>query len=361
MLGRSQHLSKCPLSCGACSPTSPQPGGASETSTSTSMLDPRVPRGAWSSDTLYIMATWPLSPVHTAGRGGQPVAPGSSAGSKQGTTRAAPSAPGEAWTRCRESTGICRVKPMGQVREDWAPKPKLGRRGEEVEVPGTPQPPNGSALAVEAEELQAVAAPCVPEVGDGRGWEGSAREPRGHEGVPGWAGAYQGGGDPGVEAQQAHVPLHAAVHDQPVLASGLPHQLPVDCESRGARGARGPADSQHGCGASGPLRCPVPAGPPRAALPALEGSSLCSGPRAPECAGTGGAACARAWGAAAEPHAARCPASWDGSNRPASPAPDPGPPPRRPRPSKSNRERANEETSESSGPLSFGERKPPSD
>lgn len=50
----------------------------------------------------------------------------------------------------------------------------------------------------------------------------------------GWAraGPYQGGGDPGVETQQAHVLLHGAVYHQPQFPSDLPHQLPVDCEDR---------------------------------------------------------------------------------------------------------------------------------
>lgn len=49
---------------------------------------------------------------------------------------------------------------------------------------------------------------------------------------------YQGRGDPGVEAQQAHVPFHAAVHHQRGLPPGLPYQLPVDCEGRGAHVGR---------------------------------------------------------------------------------------------------------------------------
>lgn len=39
---------------------------------------------------------------------------------------------------------------------------------------------------------------------------------------------YQGGRDPGVEAQQPHVLLHVAVHQQLVLPSDPPHQLLVD-------------------------------------------------------------------------------------------------------------------------------------
>lgn len=39
---------------------------------------------------------------------------------------------------------------------------------------------------------------------------------------------YQGGGNPRVEAQQAHVRFHAAVDHQMVLPAGLPYQLAVD-------------------------------------------------------------------------------------------------------------------------------------
>lgn len=49
---------------------------------------------------------------------------------------------------------------------------------------------------------------------------------------PGRRGPYQGGGDPGVEAQQAHVPLHAAVHHQPALPADSAHQLLADCGDR---------------------------------------------------------------------------------------------------------------------------------
>lgn len=39
---------------------------------------------------------------------------------------------------------------------------------------------------------------------------------------------YQGGGNPRVEAQQAHVRFHAAVDHQMALPTGLPYQLAVD-------------------------------------------------------------------------------------------------------------------------------------
>lgn len=50
----------------------------------------------------------------------------------------------------------------------------------------------------------------------------------GLQGQDGRGGPYQGGRDPRVEAQQAHVLLHAAVHHQPSLPIHLPYQLPVD-------------------------------------------------------------------------------------------------------------------------------------
>lgn len=75
-----------------------------------------------------------------------------------------------------------------------------------------------------------------PAAGWGTGRGGAGHRMRGSaEGVQGWAGPYQGSGDPGVETQQPHVTLHAAVHHQPLLPSDLPHQLPVDCEGRGTR------------------------------------------------------------------------------------------------------------------------------
>lgn len=39
---------------------------------------------------------------------------------------------------------------------------------------------------------------------------------------------YQGGGDPRVEAQEAHVRLHATVDHQMTLPAGFPYQLTVD-------------------------------------------------------------------------------------------------------------------------------------
>lgn len=64
-----------------------------------------------------------------------------------------------------------------------------------------------------------------------------AQEPWRHEGtgaVEGTLGQkalrfpYQRGGDPRVEAQEAHVRLHATVDHQMALPSGLPNQLTVD-------------------------------------------------------------------------------------------------------------------------------------
>lgn len=61
--------------------------------------------------------------------------------------------------------------------------------------------------------------------------------------------SYQGGRNPRVEAQEAHVGFHAAVHHQVVLPTGLPDQLTVDwgqrkvfvCESRRSQTAEAPA------------------------------------------------------------------------------------------------------------------------
>lgn len=68
------------------------------------------------------------------------------------------------------------------------------------------------------------------------------------------AGSYQGGGDAWVEAQQAHVVLHAAGYHQPALPARPPHQLPVDCEDRG---------SVWGPPAGGPARLLQPRARPR--------------------------------------------------------------------------------------------------
>lgn len=86
-----------------------------------------------------------------------------------------------------------------------------------------------------------------------------------------WAGPYQGGRDPRVEAQQAHVMLHATVHHQPAPPSRPPHQLPVDCEDRGAVWGL-PARSRAGC--SGPRT-------PRAALACAEPRAFSRPPRTP--------------------------------------------------------------------------------
>lgn len=68
--------------------------------------------------------------------------------------------------------------------------------------------------------------------GAGTGEPQGVWEPQ--RGAQGWqVCTYQGSGDPGVETQQAHVMLHAAVHHQPLHPSDLAHQLLVDCGDRG--------------------------------------------------------------------------------------------------------------------------------
>lgn len=77
------------------------------------------------------------------------------------------------------------------------------------------------------------------------------------ESMRGSAGAYQGGGDAGVETQQPHVTLHAAVHHQLVLPSHLPHQLPVDCGDRGTCvGSQRPPSSSDASARTWPWQCP---------------------------------------------------------------------------------------------------------
>lgn len=111
--------------------------------------------------------------------------------------------------------------------------------------------------------------------GNAMGWEGN-RKPRRVCGAG--AGPYQGCGDPGVQAQQAHVALHAAVHHQPGLPSGLPHELPVDCGGRGTRGGRAGHRPARTLGPALPAPLPIHTPPTVRSVPGGCSCSLCTEP-----------------------------------------------------------------------------------
>lgn len=140
--------------------------------------------------------------------------------------------------RCCDSAGVHRTSPH-RDKAETGPSAE-GQVG--VQVPGLRSsmrlsPSEGRPRGSSGQQGQALG---------GRG----ARV--GRAGGP--AGSYQGGGDAWVEAQQAHVVLHAAGYHQPALPACPPHQLPVDCEDRG---------SVWGPPAGGPARLLQPRACPR--------------------------------------------------------------------------------------------------